>query len=166
MTEHAGFSAGEPWIGIPDNYRQINVETEEQDSDSVLEYYKKLVRLRKQYAVIQKGTIEFLYQDQPDILAYRRNLDDQELLVINNLSGKTIKLPEGVWRQGCQRLLGNYSKEESIPGEMLPYESLILYHSSGRERIEKTLFRMHLKSVFFYIPKYAEKAPVARFLYA
>ena len=58
--EYAGFSASRPWLAIPENHAYINAEAEEQDADSVLAYYRKLVALRKEYPVIQEGAIEFL----------------------------------------------------------------------------------------------------------
>lgn len=60
--EYAGFSKQEPWIALAGNYQSVNVKNQEKDKDSVLNYYKKLIALRKKYTVIQKGTVEFLYQ--------------------------------------------------------------------------------------------------------
>lgn len=135
--KYAGFSTNEPWIGIPDNYQQINVEAEEQDPESVLNYYKKLVQLRKQYTIIQEGGIAFLYQEQPEIFGYKRLLEDQELLVINNLTDGEVLLQEPVLCGGYQRLLGNYPEKEpgneeknkesgKILKKLNPYESIVL----------------------------------------
>lgn len=126
--KYAGFSANTPWIGIPKNHEYINAEAEEQDPDSILHYYRKLIQLRKRYAVIQEGSIEFLYQNQPEIFAYKRLLGEQELLVVNNLTGSEVKLQEPVFCKGYQCLLSNYSQENSgNPLEVLkPYESIVL----------------------------------------
>lgn len=70
--KYAGFSVNEPWIGIPDNHNYINVEVEERDADSILNHYRKLIELRKQYAAIQEGTIDFLYQEWKELFVYRR----------------------------------------------------------------------------------------------
>jgi len=127
-SEYAGFSAKEPWIGVPDNHTYINVAEEEKDPDSILHYYRKLVNLRKQYPVIQEGTIEFLYQNRPDLFAYRRRLGGQELLVLNNLTGKETALPEPVADAGYKRILGNYPEEEqeNVLTGLKPYESIAL----------------------------------------
>lgn len=127
-SEYAGFSVNEPWIGVPDNHTYINVEAEETDPDSILNYYRKLVSLRKQYAVIQKGTVEFLYQDRPGIFAYRRLLEGQELLVLNNLTGGEAALPEPVIYKEYMRILGNYPEEvqENMLTILKPYESIVL----------------------------------------
>ena len=86
-SAHAGFTTGTPWIGVVDNYRTINAAAEVGDPDSIYSYYKQLVALRKQRPVIQSGRIEFLYKDDPDLLAYRRWDETGELLVLCNLTG-------------------------------------------------------------------------------
>ena len=67
--KYAGFSKKQPWIGIPENYKYVNVEAQEQDTDSILHYYRKLIALRKRYKVIQDGSIQFLYQKQEEVFA-------------------------------------------------------------------------------------------------
>ena len=126
--KYTGFSDCEPWIGIPDNHKYINVATEEQDPDSILNYYRKLIHLRKRYAVIQEGTIEFLYQSQPEIFGYKRLLEKQELIVVNNLTGREVVLQKPVFCEGCEYLIGNYAQEKFNPfWEILkPYESVVL----------------------------------------
>lgn len=126
--KYAGFSESEPWIGIPDNHKYINVVAEEQDSDSILNYYRKLVRLRKQYAVIQNGTIEFIYREQPEVFGYKRSLEGQELLVVNNFTSSEVVLQKILHCEGYEYLIGNYPHE--IAGNILkilkPYESIVL----------------------------------------
>ena len=126
--KYAGFSVSQPWIGIPDNYKFINAAAEEQDADSILNYYKKLIQLRKQYAVIQEGTIEFLYQEQPGVFGYKRLLGEQELLVVNNLTGSEVALWEPVFCEGYEYLAGNYFQKEpaNILKALKPYESVVL----------------------------------------
>lgn len=127
--KYAGFSEHEPWIGIPDNHRWINVAEEERDEDSILNYYRKLVKLRKQYEVIRKGKIGFLYRNQEEIFAYRRSLENQELLVLNNLTGQEVGLQKSTVCRGYEYLIGNYP-QGSLPDtlEVLrPYESIVLY---------------------------------------
>ena len=124
-SAHAGFTTGEPWIGVVDNYQTINAAAEVGDPDSIYSYYKQLVALRKQHPVIQSGKIEFLDKDDPDLLAYRRWDAQHELLVLCNLTGHDAPaaLPEG-W-QDAKVLLGNYP--DAAPRAALrPYEALVL----------------------------------------
>ena len=124
--EYAGFSNREPWIGIPANHTLINVEDEDGDPDSILNYYRKLTALRKRYPIIQEGMIEFLYEDQEEVFAYRRTRNGQELIVLNNFFGKEVTLQKELSHAGYRRLIGNYPQEDS--GTMLrtlrPYESI------------------------------------------
>ena len=124
-TAHAGFTTGTPWIGVVDNYPAINAAAQVDDPDSVYSYYKKLVALRKQHRVISEGQIEFLYKDDPDLLAYRRWDGDSQLLVLCNLTGHEapVQLP-APW-QDAGVLLGNYP--DAAPAAALrPYEALVL----------------------------------------
>lgn len=109
--KYAGFSEQTPWISIPSNYKEINVEAEEQDPDSVLNYYRKLVRLRKEYPVIQEGSIDFLCQDQEGIFAYERVLGKQRLVVYHNLTEEEIPLPMPVEVSEGTLLLENYPQK-------------------------------------------------------
>lgn len=127
--KYGGFSEQEPWIGLPENYKYINVAAEEQEPDSVLNYYRKLIRLRKEYPVIWDGRIEFPYGEQPEIFAYRRLLGNQELIVLNNMTDKDVDLEEPVSCGGFRLLAGNYpweNKADKVEA-LRPYESMALF---------------------------------------
>lgn len=126
--KYAGFSTNSPWIGIPNNYNYMNVEAEERDTDSILNHYRKLIELRKQYAAIQEGTIDFIYREQKEVFAYRRIYKEQELLIVNNFTDKEVMLQKPIFYMEYERLLGNYPLEATKDTlEVLkPYESIIL----------------------------------------
>lgn len=126
--KYAGFSEKEPWIGVPENHRFINVEAENQDADSILNYYRKLVDLRKRYTVIQDGGIEFLFQKQREVFAYKRLLDGQELIVLNNLTEKEVFLQEAIISKGYECLISNYEQDgkDSTLQSLRPYESIVM----------------------------------------
>lgn len=117
----AGFTSGAPWIAPPENYRTINAEAELRDPDSILHYYKRLIRLRKENPVVAEGQIEFLFQDVPEVFAYRRFLGDEELFVVNNLTGHEVTLSGAPW-EGCEKALGNYADRSAL---LRPYESIV-----------------------------------------
>ena len=126
--ENAGFTEGTPWIGIPENYKEINAEAEREDPDSIYRFYKKLIALRKEKDIIAEGTIGFLEKENRNVLAYRRNYRDEELIVLNNLTSEkvTVKVrPE--WKD-YKKLLGNY--EDSMMNEkeiiLRPFETMVL----------------------------------------
>ena len=123
-SRYAGFSQGEPWIGIPENHSYINAQAEAGDSGSILNYYKRLIALRKEYKVISEGEIEFIYREHPQVLAYRRTYRGQELVVLANMKASEADLGERLELDGCRLLIGNYTGEEC--GQALerlkPYE--------------------------------------------
>ena len=132
--KYAGFSSGQPWIDLPQNSSYINAEQEEKDPDSILNYYKELIRLRKSEPAVKDGKIEFLCRGQEAIFAYRRILGDQEILVFNNFTEKEV-IPDFAWDDAVyEKLLGNYQGIRTDRGKLAlrPYESIICKASSVR----------------------------------
>ena len=95
---NAGFSSGEPWIGVAANAAQINVDSQRDDPDSVLHHYRALIALRRHEPLIQEGVYCELLQDHPQVWAYLREGHGERLLVLNNFYGQPcdIQLPESV----------------------------------------------------------------------
>ena len=117
----AGFTSGTPWITPPENYETIHAEAELQDPDSILHYYKRLIALRKKEPVIAEGKIGFLFQEVPEVFAYRRTLGNRELIVVNNLTGRPVALEGSPWKRG-EKVLGNY---EGAADVLRPYETVV-----------------------------------------
>ncbi len=125
--ENAGFSAGTPWISIPENYKTINVEAEMADEDSILYFYRRLIALRKEEKAIAEGSIEFLPTEDPQLLAFRRVLGEEEILCIHNFGGEEKALPWDLDGGDYEVLLGNYQGgSEKLLKELRPYESVVL----------------------------------------
>lgn len=126
--ENAGFSEGRPWLEVTSNYKEINAQAQTEDGESVYSFYKRLVSLRKEKNVISKGSIEFLEKENEDVLAYRRAYEDEELIVLNNLTGKEVTVPaESAWA-GYHKLLGNYDGGAEIKEgiTLRPFETIAL----------------------------------------
>ena len=126
--ENAGFSDVTPWISVPDHYRQINVEKELEDKDSIYYFYKELIKLRKEKKVISEGIIEFIEKEDADLLAYKRSYEEESLVVFNNLSEKekVVEIPQE-WAS-YHKLIGNYDAEHIKENKVVlrPYETLAL----------------------------------------
>ena len=120
-SPNAGFTGGTPWITPPDNYREINAENERRDDDSILNYYKRLIQLRKEEPVVAEGQIAFLFQDVPGVFAYRRFLEGRELFVVCNLTRRDAVLDGAPW-SGGEKLLGNYGDSSPV---LRPYEAAV-----------------------------------------
>ena len=121
--KNAGFTTGTPWLKVNENYSMINAEEQEINSDSVLNYYRKLIALRKKYKVFRSGRYEEALHEHPQIFAYSRTDGEQRLLVVCNFYGEKVKLelPEEYKRGGTQ-LIGNYCVP-GTEGELRPYEA-------------------------------------------
>ena len=125
--ENAGFTSGRPWISLPDNYKTINVEAEMADEDSILYYYRRLIAIRKEEPAVAEGSIEFIETSDPQILAYRRILGEDEILAIHNFGKEEKAVPPACKEGAYSLLLGNYKSDaEGVPDKLKAYESVIL----------------------------------------
>ncbi len=129
---NAGFSEGKPWLDVAKNYVDINAEKALQDKDSVFYFYKRLIELRKEVAVITQGDYTDLLPEHERVFAYQRKTETQTLVSISNYYGETseVELPNELELDKAQLLLGNYPDEQShIPSNTVtlrPYETKIL----------------------------------------
>ena len=126
----AGFTSGEPWIKVNPNYKEINAEKALQDEKSIYYYYRKLIRLRKQYPIIVYGDYQLILPDHEQIYAYIRCYEKEKLLVIANFSGEPVhfQLPEDMEFTPKELLIGNYEKKlvNDLRSEQLkPYEARV-----------------------------------------
>lgn len=93
--KNAGFTTGTPWLKINSNYKEINVESQEQDGDSVLHYYRRLVAVRKspEYKeVFTYGEFVPAYEDTETIMAYYRADGEKRMLVAANFGKEPAKI--------------------------------------------------------------------------
>lgn len=96
----AGFTTGEPWIGIPENYKHINVEEALEDKDSIFYTYQKLIQLRHEHDVITYGEVEPLHMEHPELFVYKRHLNNETWLVVANYSDQIVDIPEDIDLEG------------------------------------------------------------------
>lgn len=115
--ENAGFTTGTPWLKVNDNYTEINVETQDTDPDSVLNYYRKLIALRKSPAykeVFAYGEFLPVYQNTSSVMAYYRKTENQRILITANFGEEAVSLT--LEYPVKQILLSNMaSAEHSLP---------------------------------------------------
>ncbi|TKI04180.1 alpha,alpha-phosphotrehalase [Martelella alba] len=125
-SRNAGFTEGESWIGLADNYREINVARAMADPGSVLHVYRRLIALRRRYPVILHGDYRDLAPAHPVLWCYERRMAGQRLRVMANLGPQTLPLAED-YLDGRARwawLCGNYDEPTAENGNMLrPFEA-------------------------------------------
>ncbi|WP_252254911.1 alpha-glucosidase [Clostridium sp. ZBS12] len=115
---NAGFTTGIPWIKVNPNYNEINAESQIDDKDSIFNYYKELIKIRKDNEIIVYGNYDLILEDSEEIYAYVRTLNEEQLLVICNFSSNTseFKLPNNIKSKYKKLLIANYDecKEETL----------------------------------------------------
>ena len=124
-SENAGFTTGTPWIAVNPNYKKINVEDQLKREDSVFNYYKKLIRLRKENEIIVYGNYELLLPEDENIFAYVRSLDGKKLLTVCNFSKSEQKFDFQGY-ENAKVLISNYNRDARKDGILKPYEATVL----------------------------------------
>ncbi|MFC4738206.1 alpha-glucosidase [Bacillus daqingensis] len=120
-TEHAGFTAGIPWLAVNPNYPRINAAQALKDPDSLFYVYQKLIRLRKEHDIIVYGDYELLYPDSETIFAYKRRLGNKQLTVCCSFSDQVL---EPVDTGEGTVLISNYQRKTSGRMSLQPYEAV------------------------------------------
>ena len=123
-AENAGFTAGKPWIRVNPNYLDINAAAQQADPDSVWHCYQKLIALRRQHPVFQRGYFELLLEKDEAIFAYTRTDADTQLLVLCNFYGEAINNPLYPENAAGELLFVSYPNI-SEPQRLRPYEARI-----------------------------------------
>lgn len=128
-SENAGFTTGKPWLKINENYININVEKQISDENSIFNYYKKLIRLKKGNEILTHGKFNLLLEDDTDIFAYTRGTENEKYLILSNLTenSKTVSLKD-FENLKKEIILSNYNENE-IHLENLnikPYECFVI----------------------------------------
>lgn len=83
---HAGFTAGQPWIPVNDNFTEINVAQNLAEKDSVFATYQQLIQYRRDHDIVVKGDFQLLYPDHPAVFAYKRQWQNDAFVVFANVS--------------------------------------------------------------------------------
>ena len=85
-SKNGGFTVGNSWLKVNENYEDINVEKQLKDSNSVLNFYKNIIKIRKENECLIYGSYNLILEEDKNIFAYERILDDKKFLIITNLS--------------------------------------------------------------------------------
>ncbi|MCB0652216.1 MAG: alpha-glucosidase [Saprospiraceae bacterium] len=111
-SENAGFSTAAPWLTVNPNYVKLNVVYQEQDPNSCLNYFRKMVKLRKENPILIYGTYQLLQREHPQIYAYTRTLDNQKVLILLNFSQENASIELEEAGLAGDLLINNYESLE------------------------------------------------------
>ncbi len=122
---NAGFTTGQPWLPVNPNYTRINAQAALQDPDSVFWFYKKLIELRKSYAVFAQGDFTLLEENHPHLFVYQRCTEKEQILVVCNFAAEEVSWERpDEWKE-AKALIANYP--QPAQGVLRPWEAMILY---------------------------------------
>ena len=122
--ENAGFTNASPWLEVNKNYKTLNVAAQENDPDSVLNYFRELVQLRKNNLTLVYGAYELVDESNEQIFAYTRTLDHEQFLVVLNFSDTPALLRTTIPINKGNILISNYA-EPSHNNIYDPYAAVI-----------------------------------------
>ena len=80
-ADNAGFTTGNPWLGMNPNFKDVNVEQQLNDQGSILHFYKKMIAMKKEHEVFTYGTYDLILEEDQQIYAYTRTLDEEQAIV-------------------------------------------------------------------------------------
>ncbi len=124
--ENAGFSTAKPWFFVNENYRQINVQAQEADPDSLLNFYRKLLKFRKEQPLVLYGTYREYRPKDKHFYTYERSYEGKKLLVICSFSAEALRwdAPEEIDLNQGTLVFSNYDMNFVIANGFTtrPYE--------------------------------------------
>ena len=125
--ENGGFSAHAPWLAVNPNYKEINVSEQEGRADSVLSYYKELIKLRKSPEYEETfvyGNVEPVYEDTDTVFGFMRmgKENRQKILVAANYGKEAVSLP--LPGTAKKLLLSNAGRRKLADADHITLESL------------------------------------------
>ncbi|MBC2602944.1 alpha-glucosidase [Puniceicoccus vermicola] len=127
-----GFATGVPWLKLNPNHTTINVKEALSDPGSVLNWYRKLLALRRQIPALRRGHFRLLETGVENVYAFRRKLEDTSVAVLFNWKGTETILPSEAFRiLSSESFVSNVVGGDT--GKLLPWEVRI-YLEKGTDR--------------------------------
>ena len=126
--KNAGFSSETPWLPVHENHTTVNVANQQNDHNSVLNHFRKMVALRKKNLLLVYGNYEIIQEEHPTIYAYSRTLEDQKMLILLNFSELESSIAMSSYNSANEVLINNYS-ELSVDKNTItlkPYQAVVL----------------------------------------
>ena len=121
--KNAGFTTADtPWMSVNPNYTWLNAAQQEEDPDSILNFYRKAIKLRKSLKCVRHGEYQEYFHNSDKFYMYSMTHEDQKILVVCSFCEKEIKVPtpKGFDMTAGKLILCNY--EAPLQGVLRPYE--------------------------------------------
>ncbi|UII80198.1 alpha-glucosidase [Flagellimonas sp. CMM7] len=129
-TENAGFSAATPWLKVHPNHKKgLNVAEQEKDENSVLNYFKRMVQVRKDHLGLVYGDYQLLQEDNEQVYVYTRSMNDENYLVLLSFSEEKANLELGDLASSTLQLLISNDAHDAAKSntgfELNPYQACV-----------------------------------------
>ncbi len=124
-TTNAGFSTGTPWLKVNPNYTTLNVEAQENNPNSPLNYFRNIIKYRKSEPTLVYGKYKLLDKENPDVYAYTREWEGKKLLILLNFSKQIAAANTGLDISKASVKMNNYD-DFAADGQLKPYQAVIL----------------------------------------
>jgi len=124
--KNAGFTTGTPWLMVNPNYDSINRDAAEQNPDSVLHFYRKLLHLRSGSDTLIYGDFALIERKHPQVFAYTRTFENETVTVLCNMSAEAAMLEKTYAGKCILRNLGG----EMLTDMLDPFEARVLVSGS------------------------------------
>ena len=123
-SENAGFTTGTPWFFVNENYKEINVKAEEQNPNSLLNFYKKAIALRKSLHAVRNGIYKEHFHLNKNLYTFTLTSDKQKVLVVCSFTEKKVKMkvPSSFDVKNAKLILGSYDNTDKL---LMPYETRV-----------------------------------------
>lgn len=123
-STNGGFTEGKPWFPVNPNYRDINVAHQLEDEHSVLNFYKKLIQLKKSHEIYTYGQFDLIDAENENVFAYTRQLEGKTVVVAGNLTDKqsSLTLPFDIDENAIK--LHNYNSQLDSKS-LKPFEAFV-----------------------------------------
>lgn len=131
---NGGFTSGNPWIGVNSNFQHINAKEQIGKTDSIFEFYRALINLRRNDPVVVHGDFLLLAPEHPALFAFTRRYSGESLTLFANFSDQDIDLDEielQIPQLGSALILSNYEQSRSTRKDLLrPWEVNVFKNSA------------------------------------
>ncbi|MDT0737150.1 alpha-glucosidase [Staphylococcus haemolyticus] len=123
-STNGGFTEGKPWFPVNPNYKDINVAHQLEDEHSVLNFYKKLIQLKKSHEIYTYGQFDLIDAENENVFAYTRQLEGKTVVVAGNLTDKqsSLTLPFDIDEDAIK--LHNYNSQLDATS-LKPFEAFV-----------------------------------------